>query len=162
MKLALVAPGGVDRSGEFRVIPALLALIGRLARQPGLERHMHGFKTRREWRPLRESADLLAMSSLREAGPQVPQVPLEAAAAGVPAVGKAVGHFVEWSPSAALAVPVKGRDVWANAIRQVLADEELRLRLAGEAQRRAMLEGAGYTVQASRILYPQLSPCVAR
>ena len=32
MKLALVVPGGVDRSGEFRVIPALLALIGRLAR----------------------------------------------------------------------------------------------------------------------------------
>ena len=32
MKLALVVPGGVDRSGEFRVIPALLTLIGRLAR----------------------------------------------------------------------------------------------------------------------------------
>jgi glycosyltransferase involved in cell wall biosynthesis len=31
MKIALVVPGGVDRSGEFRVIPALLALIGRLA-----------------------------------------------------------------------------------------------------------------------------------
>lgn len=32
MKLALVVPGGVDRSGERRVIPALLALIERLAR----------------------------------------------------------------------------------------------------------------------------------
>jgi len=31
MKLALVVPGGVDRSGEYRVIPALLALIERLA-----------------------------------------------------------------------------------------------------------------------------------
>ena len=31
MKLALVVPGGVDRGGEFRVIPALLALIERLA-----------------------------------------------------------------------------------------------------------------------------------
>src|SRR5579883_1103662 len=31
MKLALVVPGGVDRSGEFRVIPALLALIERLS-----------------------------------------------------------------------------------------------------------------------------------
>lgn len=31
MKLALVVPGGVDRSAEFRVIPALLALIERLA-----------------------------------------------------------------------------------------------------------------------------------
>ena len=31
MKIALVVPGGVDRSGEYRVIPALLALIERLA-----------------------------------------------------------------------------------------------------------------------------------
>jgi glycosyltransferase involved in cell wall biosynthesis len=31
MRIALVVPGGVDRSGEYRVIPALLALIGRLA-----------------------------------------------------------------------------------------------------------------------------------
>jgi glycosyltransferase involved in cell wall biosynthesis len=31
MRVALVVPGGVDRSGEYRVIPALLALIGRLA-----------------------------------------------------------------------------------------------------------------------------------
>lgn len=31
MKIALVVPGGVDRSGEYRVIPALLALIRHLA-----------------------------------------------------------------------------------------------------------------------------------
>jgi len=31
VKLALVVPGGVDRSGEMRVIPALLALIERLS-----------------------------------------------------------------------------------------------------------------------------------
>jgi glycosyltransferase involved in cell wall biosynthesis len=30
-RIALVVPGGVDRSGEYRVIPALLALIRRLA-----------------------------------------------------------------------------------------------------------------------------------
>ena len=33
MKLALVLPGGVDRGGECRVIPAFLALIERLARR---------------------------------------------------------------------------------------------------------------------------------
>lgn len=33
MRIALVVPGGVDQSGEYRVIPVLLALIGRLARQ---------------------------------------------------------------------------------------------------------------------------------
>ncbi len=31
MKIALVVPGGVDRSGEHRIIPALLSLIRRLA-----------------------------------------------------------------------------------------------------------------------------------
>jgi len=31
VRIALVVPGGVDRSGEYRVIPALLALIRRLA-----------------------------------------------------------------------------------------------------------------------------------
>src|SRR3546814_11966614 len=31
MKLALVIPGGVDQGGERRVIPALLALLERLA-----------------------------------------------------------------------------------------------------------------------------------
>src|SRR5215469_14611944 len=32
MKIALITPGGVDRSGETRVIPCLLWLIERLAR----------------------------------------------------------------------------------------------------------------------------------
>jgi glycosyltransferase involved in cell wall biosynthesis len=32
MRIALVVPGGVDRSGEYRVIPALIALISQLSR----------------------------------------------------------------------------------------------------------------------------------
>src|SRR3954466_13979048 len=31
LKLAIVVPGGMDRSGEYRVIPVFLALIARLA-----------------------------------------------------------------------------------------------------------------------------------
>jgi glycosyltransferase involved in cell wall biosynthesis len=47
VKVALVVPGGVDRSGEYRVIPALLALIRRLA-----ENHsVHVFALRQEPRP---------------------------------------------------------------------------------------------------------------
>lgn len=47
MKLALVVPGGVDRGGERRVIPALLALIERLA-----TRHeVHVFALHQEERP---------------------------------------------------------------------------------------------------------------
>ena len=33
MRIAMVVPGGVDRSGEYRVIPALVALIERLSRR---------------------------------------------------------------------------------------------------------------------------------
>jgi len=47
MKIALIVPGGVDRSGEVRVIPALLGLIRRLA--TGHE--LHVFATHQEREP---------------------------------------------------------------------------------------------------------------
>jgi glycosyltransferase involved in cell wall biosynthesis len=37
MRIALVVPGGVDRSGEYRVIPAVVALISRLSRLHDLQ-----------------------------------------------------------------------------------------------------------------------------
>lgn len=53
MKVALVVPGGVDRSGEFRVIPALLALIERLSRN----NELHVFALQQQAQPA--SWDLL-------------------------------------------------------------------------------------------------------
>ena len=47
MKIALVVPGGVDRSGEHRVIPALLALIARLS----VRDEIHVFALHQEARP---------------------------------------------------------------------------------------------------------------
>ncbi len=47
MKLALVVPGGVDRSGAVRVIPALLALVERLA----AHHELHVYALRQEARP---------------------------------------------------------------------------------------------------------------
>lgn len=47
MKLALVVPGGVDRSGEYRVIPALLALIERLS----VHHEVHVFALSQEPQP---------------------------------------------------------------------------------------------------------------
>ncbi|HEY6451123.1 MAG TPA: glycosyltransferase family 4 protein [Steroidobacteraceae bacterium] len=44
MKIALVVPGGVDRSGEYCVIPALLALIERLS----VRHEVHVFALRQE------------------------------------------------------------------------------------------------------------------
>lgn len=155
--LAALVEKGLEFEMDIVGEDTLLGEMQQLARQLGLEQHVrfHGFKTQRELRPMMESADLLVMSSLHETGPLAL---LEAAVAGVPAVGTAVGHFVEWSPAAALAVPVKGWAELANAIHQMLADEELRLRLAREAQRRAMLENADYTVQAFQALYPRHFP----
>jgi glycosyltransferase involved in cell wall biosynthesis len=46
MRIALVVPGGVDRSGEYRVIPALLALIRRLS----LHNDVHVFALNQEAR----------------------------------------------------------------------------------------------------------------
>lgn len=137
---------GVDTlQGEMQV----------LADQLGLQRHINflGFKTQRELRPLMEAADLLVMSSMHEAGPLVL---LEAAVTGVPAVGTAVGHLAEWQPSAALAVPVGDWTSLTDAIRRVLADEELRLRLAAEAHRRALQEDADCTARMFEALYRRL------
>lgn len=53
MKIALVVPGGVDASGEYRVIPALLALIRRLS----IHHQVHVFALLQEPQP--RSWDLL-------------------------------------------------------------------------------------------------------
>lgn len=47
MNIALIVPGGVDRTGEYRVIPALLALLARLARR----HEVHVFALHQEPRP---------------------------------------------------------------------------------------------------------------
>jgi glycosyltransferase involved in cell wall biosynthesis len=153
--LAVLVDNGVAFQIDIVGVDTLQGEMDRLVQQLGLERHVRflGFKTQRELRPIMESADLLVMSSLHEAGPLVL---LEAAVAGVPTVGTAVGHMAEWASSAALAVPVGDWAGLANAIQQVLADEDLRLRLAGEAQRRALLEDADYTAGAFEALYHEL------
>ena len=75
-----------------------------------------------------EAAHINVVSSLHEAGPLAM---LEAAVAGVPTVGTAVGHIAEWAPAAALSACL-GRARWAcaPAIRRLLEDEGLRLQIA--------------------------------
>jgi len=160
--LAALAERGVAFQLDMVGVDTLQGEIERLVGQLGLEQHVCflGFKTQRELRPIMASADLLLMSSLHEAGPLVL---LEAAVAGVPTVGTAVGHIAEWAPSAARAVPVGDWAALAGAIEQVLADEPLRLRLAEAAQRLAVAEDADYTVQAFDALYRRLlAPAAGR
>jgi glycosyltransferase involved in cell wall biosynthesis len=150
--LAALAERGMDFGMEIVGVDTLDGEIQRLAGQLGLESRVRflGFRTQRELRPLMAAAHLLVMSSRHEAGPLVL---LEAAVAGVPTVGTAVGHLVEWAPSAALAVPPGDWIALADAIERVLGDEDLRLRLAWSAQRRAMREDADHTAQAFEALY---------
>jgi glycosyltransferase involved in cell wall biosynthesis len=112
-----------------------------------------GFLTQRQLRPVVESADLMIVSSRHEAGPLAL---LEAAVAGVPTVGTAVGHVQEWAPQAALAVPIGAPAELAGAIRRLLEDEDLRLAVAHEAQRRATREDADYTAGHFQALYCRL------
>jgi glycosyltransferase involved in cell wall biosynthesis len=153
--LAALARAGLAFRMDIVGVDTLHGEMERLACRLGLEDRVrfHGFKTQRELRPMMESADLLVLSSLHEAGPLVL---LEAAVAGVPTVGTAVGHLAEWTPSAALAVPVGDWAALAGAISRVLADEALRLQLAAAAQCRAVREDADHTALAFEAMYLRL------
>ncbi|WP_045738549.1 glycosyltransferase family 4 protein [Xanthomonas sp. MUS 060] len=153
--LAALARTGVDFRIDLVGVDTLDGAMQALSVQLGLAERVRllGFKTQRELRPLVQAADLLVMSSLHEAGPLVL---LEAAVAGVPTVGTAVGHLLEWAPSAALAVPVGDWAGLADALRQVLSDDDLRLRLAWSAQCRAVREDIDHSVRCFSALYERL------
>lgn len=142
----------LDMVGEDTLAGEIHSLAGEL----GLGAHVsfHGFLPQRELRPLVEAADLMIVSSRHEAGPLVA---LEAAVAGVPTVGTAVGHIAEWAPRAAVAVPVADPAALANAIAAMLADEGLRLRIAREAWQRATLEDADHTARTFQAIYTRLA-----
>jgi glycosyltransferase involved in cell wall biosynthesis len=129
--------------------------IQSLAEQLGLSGcvRFRGFLTQRQLRPVVEAADLMIISSRHEAGPLAL---LEAAVAGVPTVGTAVGHVAEWAPRAAVAVPIGDWSALGAAIRGLLHNEELRLSMAREALQRAAREDADYTADRFQRLYSSL------
>jgi glycosyltransferase involved in cell wall biosynthesis len=126
-----------------------------LAAELGLSEKVRflGFLPQRQLRPIVEAADLMILSSRHEAGPLAM---LEAAVAGVPTIGTAVGHIQEWSPVAAASVPVGDWVQLAKTIGQLLEDEDLRLRIAREALQRAVREDANYTAECFQALYARL------
>ncbi len=113
----------------------------------------HGVLRRDALRALVERADLLLVSSRHEAGPLVV---LEAAVAGVPTVGTAVGHVAEWAPHAAVAVPVGDAVALADATAALLADDARRLAIAHAAQRRAIAIDADHTAAAFESIYAEI------
>jgi glycosyltransferase involved in cell wall biosynthesis len=153
--LASLSGSGVDFEMDVVGEDILNGEIQRLNAQLGLSERVRfrGFLTQRQLRPLVEATHLMVLSSRHETGPLVM---LEAAVAGVPTVGTAVGHIREWSPDAAVAVPVGDWARLAEAIAKILEDEELRLRIARAAQQRAVREDADYTAGCFQALYTKL------
>ena len=141
----------LDIVGEDTLGGAMQAL----SRELGLGDRVRflGFQTQQQLRPLVEAADLLIVSSRHEAGPVAM---LEAAAVGVPTVGTLVGHIAEWAPSAAAGAQVGDWNGLAHAIRRMLEDEDLRLRVALNAKQRATVEHAGYTASRFEEIYVRL------
>ena len=131
--------------GEVQALTVSLGLSQRV--------RFRGFLPQRELRPLMEAADLMLLSSRHETGPLAM---LEAAVAGVPTVGTAVGHMQEWSPHAAVSVAVGDWARLAQAIAGILDDEERRLSIAREALQRAVREDADFTADRVQALYLRL------
>jgi glycosyltransferase involved in cell wall biosynthesis len=153
--LASIARSGLefemDIIGEDTLQGEIQALVAHL----GLSERVrfHGFLTQRQLCPLMEQAHIMIISSRHEAGPLVV---LEAGIKGVAIVGTTVGHIAEWAPQAAAAAPVGDWKALASATTELLGDENLRLRIAREALRRATQEDVGYTAQAFQGIYDTL------
>jgi glycosyltransferase involved in cell wall biosynthesis len=130
--------------------------VERMAAELGLQDHLtfHGFLPHAELRALVEAADLHVFSSRWEADPIAL---LEAAVAGIPTVGTAVGHMLDWSPSAALAVPVGDAVALADGIEALLADEPRRMEVARAAQARALVHDADWSARRVLELYEELT-----
>ncbi len=114
----------------------------------------HGFVPNNQLRSWFERSDLLVMNSRHE-GASI--VLLEAAATGVPTVGTAVGSMADWSPDAAIAVPVGDPAALARAIAKLADDDGQRLLLAATAQARAVAHDADANAAETRRLYAELA-----
>lgn len=154
--LAALETSGLDFHMDIVGEDTLRGEIQALAAKLGLARKttFHGFLPQRQLRPLMEAAHVNVISSRHEAGPLVM---LEAAVAGVPTAGTAVGHVAGWAPAAALSVPPGQPAQLASAIRRLLEDEDLRLQIASEASQRARSQDADYTAQRFLRMYGELT-----
>lgn len=113
----------------------------------------HGVLGRAALRALMDRADLLVITSRHEADPIVL---LEAAIAGVPTVGTAVGHIAEWAPDSAVAVPVGDAAALAREIAGLAADDSRRVAIARSAQRRAVAMDADFTANEFERMYSEM------
>ena len=150
-----LAHEGVDFSLDIIGSDTLAGAVQRHCHALGLDERVtfHGFMPNSELREQFDAADLLVMSSLHEGAPIAM---LEAAVAGVPTVGTAVGNIADWAPEAAIAVPVRDPAALAEAIARLAANEAERLRLARAAHARALADDADVYAAQVRSIYADL------
>lgn len=114
----------------------------------------HGFRESRDLAAFYRRADLLMLPSRHEAAGVVV---LEAAAAGLPTVGSALGYVSDWSPAAARAVPPNDPDALAAATSVLLRDADARAALAAAAFERASSYDVDRTVERFEHLYYRIA-----
>jgi glycosyltransferase involved in cell wall biosynthesis len=142
----------VDIVGEDTLDGEIQALAAKLGLQDVA--HFRGYVTHGELRPFFDAADLLVLSSRHEADPIVA---LEAAVAGLPVAGTAVGLLAQWAPAAARAVPPQNPVALAEAIRALLDAPEERMRMAQRAQAIALAHDADRWAQRVLECYAMLA-----
>ena len=114
----------------------------------------HGYVPPDQLALLLHSAHVYVQSSQHEAaGISV----LEAAAAGLPIVGTAVGYVADWSPEGAVAVEPNNPEALASAIASSLADPNHRQQLAGRANALARRHDVEWSADAVARLYRELA-----
>jgi glycosyltransferase involved in cell wall biosynthesis len=129
--------------------------LQRLCAELGLAEHVtfHGFQPSDAVAPLYRSAHLHLLTSRHESQAVVVG---EAAAAGVPTVGTAVGIVAELAPNAARAVPVGDPAALAEAALGLLHDRPRREQLGRAAQEWACAHDAGWTAAQFERIYARL------
>jgi glycosyltransferase involved in cell wall biosynthesis len=154
--IRVLSDQGVDFSLDIVGADTLGGAVQRHCHALGLDARVrfHSFTPNLELRQQFDAADLLVMSSLHEGAPIAM---LEAAVAGVPTVGTAVGNIADWAPEAAIAVPVRDPAGLADAIARLASDEPERLRLANAAHARALAHDADAYAAQIQSLYTGLA-----
>jgi glycosyltransferase involved in cell wall biosynthesis len=126
-----------------------------LTRTLNLESHVsfHGVQPTDRLAAFYAGAHLHVVSSRHEASSVVT---LEAACAGVPTVGTAVGYLSDWHPDLAVAVPVADPAALARATIGLLRDPLRRARLASAARAWALEHDADWTARRIEAIYESL------
>src|SRR5262249_43225723 len=105
----------------------------------------HGFERSDALATFYARAHLHVVSSRHEAANVAT---LEAACAGVPTVGTAVGYVADWAPHGrAVAVPVGDHEALASAIIELIEDSARRRRMAESARAWALAHDADWTAR---------------